>query len=550
VLSHALSSHAGAECSNAAQSDANKSSDEIGCSVFETRSAEWLDEAESFRYRFSFIRGLMKILFVASEGLPYSKTGGLADVVEALPKALVEMGHQVSVLLPRYHGNRVTSTLVSSVTISLGEQVRFPSIAEGASVAGVRYFFVDDPGYFDREHPYGDKSGEYPDNAERFAEFSRVAIEFAKRVLLPDVIHCHDWQTALVPALLRTQHAADPAVRSLPVVLTIHNLAYQGIFPQSALRKAGLPAQLFAMDALEFYGKINFLKGGLLFADYLSTVSRRYAKEIQTPEYGAGLEGVIVQRADRLVGILNGVDYAIWSPDIDTLIAQNYSAQNLDGKKVCKKDLLNAFKLPADKPEDLERPVVGIVSRFADQKGFDLIAQVASEIMKENLSLVVLGTGNPEYERFFKLLAEKYPRSVGVKIAYDDTLAHKIEAGADIFLMPSRYEPCGLNQIYSLRYGTVPVVRATGGLDDTVQNFDVKTQQGTGFKFDAYDGNALLECLRWALKVYRQPKSWRVVQNNGMAKDFSWKTSAAAYVTLYEAAKRSRIPRLAGTSKH
>jgi starch synthase len=331
--------------------------------------------------------------------------------------------------------------------------------------------------------------------------------------------------------------------------LTIHNLAYQGIFPQSALRKAGLPAQLFAMDALEFYGKINFLKGGLLFADYLSTVSRRYAKEIQTPEYGAGLEGVIVQRADKLVGILNGVDYAIWSPDTDTLIAQNYSAQNLDGKKACKKDLLNAFKLPADKPEDLERPVVGIVSRFADQKGFDLIAQVASEIMKENLSLVVLGTGNPEYERFFKLLAEKYPKSVGVKIAYDDTLAHKIEAGADIFLMPSRYEPCGLNQIYSLRYGTVPVVRATGGLDDTVQNFDVKTQQGTGFKFDAYDGNALLECLRGALKVYRQPKWWRVVQNNGMAKDFSWKTSAAAYVTLYEAAKRSRIPRVAGTSK-
>ena len=491
----------------------------------------------------------MKILFVASEGLPYSKTGGLADVVEGLPKALVEMGHQVAVLLPRYHGNRVTSTLVSSVTVSLGDQVRFPSIAEGVSVAGVRYFFVDDPGYFDREQPYGDKSGEYPDNAERFAEFSRVAIEFAKRVLLPDVIHCHDWQTALVPALLRTQHADDPAVRSLPVVLTIHNLAYQGMFPQSALRKAGLPAQLFAMDALEFYGRINFLKGGLLFADYLSTVSRRYAKEIQTPEYGAWLEGVIVQRADKLVGILNGVDYSIWSPETDTLIAQNYSAQNLDGKKACKKDLLNAFKLPADKPEDLDRPVVGIVSRFADQKGFDLIAQVAGEMMKEDLSLVVLGTGQTEYERLFKLLAEKYPGSVGVKIGYDNPLAHKIEAGADMFLMPSRYEPCGLNQIYSLRYGTIPVVRATGGLDDTVQNFDAKTQQGTGFKFDAYDGNALLECLRRALKVYREPKLWRVLQKNGMAKDFSWKTSAAAYVTLYEAAKRSRIPRVVGTSK-
>jgi starch synthase len=377
-----------------------------------------------------------------------------------------------------------------------------------------------------------------------------VAIEFAKRVLLPDVIHCHDWQTALVPVLLRTQHADDPAVRSLPVVLTIHNLAYQGMFPQSALRKAGLPAQLFAMDALEFYGRINFLKGGLLFADYLSTVSRRYAKEIQTPEYGAGLEGVIVQRADRLVGILNGVDYSIWSPETDTLIAQNYSAPNLDGKKACKKDLLNAFKLPADKLEDLERPVVGIVSRFADQKGFDLIAQVAGEMMKEDLSFVVLGTGQVEYERLFKLLAEKYPRSVGVKIGYDNPLAHKIEAGADMFLMPSRYEPCGLNQIYSLRYGTVPVVRATGGLDDTVQNFDAKTQQGTGFKFDAYDGNALLDSLRRALKVYREPKLWRALQKNGMAKDFSWKTSAAAYVTLYEAAKRSRIPRVVGTSKH
>jgi starch synthase len=491
----------------------------------------------------------MKILFVASEGLPYSKTGGLADVVEALPKALVEMGHQVAVLLPRYHGNRVTSTLVSSVTVSLGDQVRFPSIAEGASVAGVRYFFVDDAGYFDREQPYGDKSGDYPDNAERFTEFSRVAIEFAKRVLLPDVIHCHDWQTALVPVLLRTQHATDPAVRSLPVLLTIHNLAYQGIFPQVALRKSGLPARLFAIDALEFYGKLNFLKGGLLFADYLSTVSPRYAKEIQTPEYGAGLEGVIAQRADRLVGILNGVDYSIWSPETDTLIAQNYSAQNLDGKKACKKDLLNAFKLPADKAENLERPLVGIVSRFADQKGFDLIAQMASEMMKEDLSLVVLGKGQTEYEKLFKMLAERYPGSVGVKIGYDNVLAHKIEAGANMFLMPSRYEPCGLSQIYSLRYGTVPVVRATGGLDDTVQNFDAKTQQGTGFKFDAYDGRALLECLRGALKVYRNPSAWRVLQKNGMAKDFSWKTSAAAYVTLYEAAKRSRIPRVVGTSK-
>jgi starch synthase len=467
-------------------------------------------------------------------------------VVEALPRALQAAGHEVVVLLPRYHGNKIVSTLVSSVSIALGEQMRFAAIGEGAPVKGVRYFFVDDPAYFDRAHLYGEKSGDYPDNAERYALFSRAAIEFMKRVWLPDVIHCHDWQTALVPLLLRTQYANDPVVRSLPVVFTIHNLGYQGLFPQTAMQKVGLPANLFTMDALEFYGKVNFLKGGLIYADYLTTVSRRYAKEIQTPEYGWGLEGVIRNRADRLVGILNGVDYAEWSPEADTLIAQNYSVHNLDGKKACKKDLLTAFRLPE---ENLERPLIGIVSRFADQKGFDLIAHVAGELMKENVAIVALGTGQPEYEKLFKGLADKYSARVGVKIGYDNTLAHKIEAGADMFLMPSRYEPCGLNQIYSLRYGTVPVVRATGGLDDTIQNFSTKTQQGTGFKFDEYDGGALLGSIRAALKAYRDPKAWHTIQANGMAKDFSWKSSASAYVTLYEATKRARIPRVAGSSK-
>ncbi|HTS11386.1 MAG TPA: glycogen synthase GlgA [Candidatus Limnocylindrales bacterium] len=488
----------------------------------------------------------MKILFVSSEGLPYSKTGGLADVVEALPKALAEAGHEVAVLLPRYRGNKVASTLVSSITVALGDELRFPAIAEGQPVAGVRYFFVDDPTFFDREQLYGDKSGDYRDNAERFAEFSRVAIEFMKRVWLPDVVHCHDWQAALVPVLLRTQHSEDPVVRSLPVVFTIHNLAYQGMFPYTELRNIGLPDTLFTMDRLEFYGKVNFLKGGLIFSDYLTTVSRRYAKEIQTPEYGCGLEGVIRDRADRLVGILNGVDYAIWSPEADTFIAQNYSAHNLEGKKACKKNLLELFRLP---DENLERPLIGIISRFADQKGFDLIAEIGTEMMKENMALVALGTGQPEYEKLFKDLAERYPARVGVKIGYDNALAHRIEAGSDMFLMPSRYEPCGLNQIYSLRYGTVPVVRATGGLDDTIQNFDPKTQQGTGFKFEEYSGEQLLECIRAALKTYRDPKLWKAVQANGMAKDFSWKASAAAYVTVYEAAKRARIPRVAQTSK-
>ncbi len=488
----------------------------------------------------------MKILFISSEGLPYSKTGGLADVVEGLPRALQALGHEVAVLLPRYHGNKVASVLVSSVSATLGDKIRFPAIGEAAPVKGVRYFFVDDPPYFDRPQLYGDKAGDYPDNAERFAEFSRVAIEVMKRVWLPDVIHCHDWQAALVPVLLRTQHTTDPVVRSLPVILTIHNLGYQGIFPQAAMHAIGLPDTLFTMDALEFYGKVNFLKGGLIFADYLTTVSRRYAKEIQTPEFGAGLEGVIRNRADRLVGILNGVDYGAWSPESDPLIAQNYSVHNLEGKAACKKDLLAAFHLPE---ENLERPLIGIVSRFVDQKGFDLIEEIAPELLKENIALVALGNGQPEYEKLFKGLADKYSTRVGVKIGYDNALAHKVEAGADLFLMPSRYEPCGLNQIYSLRYGTVPVVRATGGLDDTIQNYSPKTHQGTGFKFYEYDGEALLESLRAALKAYRDPKVWHAIQVNGMAKDYSWKASAAAYVTLYEAAKRSRIPRVVGSSK-
>ena len=488
----------------------------------------------------------MKILFVSSEGLPYSKTGGLADVVEALPKALVEMGHEVCILLPQYHGNKIVSTLVSSLTVSLGETMRFPAIGEAAPVKGVRYFFVDDPPFFDRPHLYGDKTGDYADNAERFAEFSRVAIEVMKRVWLPDIVHCHDWQTSLVPVLLRTQHAADPVVRSLPVILTIHNLSYQGIFPQTAMRAIGLPDTLFTMDTLEFYGKVNFLKGGLIFADYLTTVSRRYAKEIQTPEFGGGLEGVIRNRADRLVGILNGVDYGAWSPESDSLIAQNYSVHNLEGKKACKKDLLAAFHLPE---ENLDRPLIGIVSRFVDQKGFDLIEEIAPELLKENIALVALGSGQPEYEKLFKSLADKYSPRVGVKIGYDNTLAHKIEAGADLFLMPSRYEPCGLNQIYSLRYGTVPVVRATGGLDDTIQTYSSRSQQGTGFKFDEYAGGALLSSIRAALKAYRDPKVWHAIQANGMVKDYSWKSSAAAYVTLYEAAKRARIPRVVGSSK-
>jgi starch synthase len=480
----------------------------------------------------------MRILFVASEGLPFAKTGGLADVIEGLPKALAQLGHDVAVVLPCYRGLEAGKAVLPSLTVPLGPETRFVAVRGGFARRRVRYYFVDDPEYFAREHLYGDRAGDYPDNAERFAAFSRAAIETAKLLFRAEVIHCHDWQAALLPVLLRTVYAADPAFAEVPTVLTVHNLGYPGLFPRETLERVGLPKKLFAMDGLEYYGKVNYLKGGMLFADYLTTVSRRYAEEIQTSECGYGLEGVVRARAGRVVGILNGVDYTAWDPRRDRLIAARYSAANLAGKQRCKKDLLDQMGLPE---ANLDRPVVGIVSRFVDQKGFDLIAEVADEMLEENLALVALGTGLAPYEELFRKLAARWPERVGVRIGYDNVLAHKIEAGADIFLMPSRYEPCGLNQIFSLRYGTVPVVRATGGLDDTIEPFDPVSGQGTGFKFSAYTGEAMLDSLRRALAAYRDRDAWRRLQLNGMAKDFSWKASAEEYARLYAAAREARI---------
>jgi starch synthase len=478
----------------------------------------------------------MRILFVASEGLPFSKTGGLADVVEALPKALVARGHEVAVVLPRYRGTKTSTIVMPSLTVPLGSRLRFPAVADGTLLNGVRYFFVDDPGYFDRDGLYGGPTGDYWDNAERFSEFSRAAIEIAKHIWPADVIHCHDWQTALVPVLLRTSYSDDPVMKDMPVVFTIHNMGYQGQFSRDAMERAGIPAVTFVPGGIEFYGDVNFLKGGIVYSDYITTVSRRYAQEIQTPAYGYGLDGVIRGRGDRLVGILNGVDYAAWNPAKDSLLPAKYSPKDLSGKLICKQDLLRTFGLP-DIPG---RPLVGIVSRFADQKGFDLIAEVAPEIMREDMALVVLGTGDRKYEQLFVTLAAAYPDRVGVKIAYDNAIAHKVEAGADMFLMPSRYEPCGLNQIYSLKYGTVPVVRATGGLDDTIELFDLEHGTGTGFKFWDYTGGALLYTLRQALHHFADERIWKRIQLNGMEKDFSWKTPAAEYGKLYEAARAAR----------
>jgi starch synthase len=487
----------------------------------------------------------MRILFVAPEGVPFSKTGGLADVIGGLPKELAGLGHEPAVFLPRYRSTKVYSPVVTNLTVPVGRETRTPAIVGGIEQDRVRYFFLEDPAAFDRDGLYGNSAGDYPDNPERFAEFSKAAIELAKSVWRPDVIHCHDWQTSLVSVFLRTFHADDPVFRAIPTVLTIHNLGYQGLFEPMVLERVGLQSWWFSIEGLEFWGKVNFLKGGLIASDWLTTVSRGYAREIQTPELGFGLEGVLRLRANRLVGILNGVDYAEWSPETDRLLAARYSALDPDGKLACKRDLLEQFGLPA---ANLEPAVVGMVSRLVDQKGFDLLAEAAEEILKADLFLVLLGSGDPRYEEFFLELAARHPRRVGVRIAYDNTLAHKIEAGADLFLMPSRYEPCGLNQIYSLRYGTLPVVRATGGLDDTVDAFDPKTGDGTGFKFREYQAAALVGCLREALAVYRDRPGWRRLQSNAMSRDFSWKASAAQYAHLYAEARKERISNAAASS--
>src|SRR4029077_10272914 len=313
---------------------------------------------------------VLRVLFAASEGLPFSKTGGLADVIEALPKALVAQGHELAVVLPRYRGIKTSMVVMPSMTIPLGGRLRFPSIADGTMLNGVRYFFVDDPGYFDRDGIYGGSAGEYSDKAERYSEFCRATIEIAQQVCPADIIHCHDWQTGLVPVLLRSSYATDPLVKDIPVIFTIHNLGYQGQFPAAVLDRAGIPREVHPPAGLEYYGDVNLLKGGLVYSDYLTTVSKKYAEEIQTSEYRYGHAGAIRSRRDHLVGILNGVDYSVWNPEKDKLIAATYSAKDLTGKHVCKKELLEIFGLY---PEHETRPVLGIVSRFADQKGFDLI---------------------------------------------------------------------------------------------------------------------------------------------------------------------------------
>ena len=481
----------------------------------------------------------MQIAFVASECVPYSKSGGLADVVGALPRALAALGHEVCVYSPRYRQTKLSDAakVVQSITVPFDDRYRFCSVWSGGEQSGVRFYFVDYPPFFDREGLYGTSTGDYPDNAERFALFSRAVLEASKILGVPQVFHCHDWQSALVPVLLRTQYAEDPAFRDTAVVFTIHNMGYQGLFSADTLPLLTLPWDLFTISKMEFFGNVNFLKGALVYSDFITTVSRKYSQEIQTTEFGFGLEGVLRNRAATVTGILNGADYEEWNPETDKFAVAHYSDEDLSGKAKCKQDLLAAFNVA--KP-DLGLPVIGIVSRFAAQKGFDLISQIMDRLAREEVITVALGAGDKPYEEMFLRLQKQFPQKIAVKIAYDNALAHKIEAGSDMFLMPSKYEPCGLNQIYSLHYGTVPIVRATGGLDDTIEPWNPRTGKGTGFKFSEYSGEALLEAVKEALWAFRDQTSWRRLMRNGMGKDFSWNASAKEYVRVYEKALQAQ----------
>jgi starch synthase len=483
------------------------------------------------QFRAQLTGGPVNIVFAASECVPFSKTGGLADVVGALPKALAELGHSVSVYLPKYRQTKLDSpkVLLPSVTVPFDDQYRFCSILDGGRRDGVQFYFVDYPPFFDRESLYGTPAGDYSDNAERFALYCRAVLEASKILGVPDIFHCHDWQSALVPILLKTSYVDDPVFVDTSTVFTIHNLGYQGLFPPDTLPLLMLPWDLFTIDKLEFWGKVNFLKGALVFSDYLTTVSRKYAQEIQTSEYGFGLEGVLRGRAGSLAGILNGVDYSEWSPENDKFIAKPYSRENLDGKQECKHDLLREFGIA-----ETSSPVVGIISRFVAQKGFDLIADIAVDLSRLPVIFTILGSGDRMYEELMRKLNRQMPEKFAVKVAYDNALAHKIEAGADMFLMPSQYEPSGLNQMYSLKYGTVPVVRATGGLDDSVEQWNPSAGKGTGFKFSAYTGSALLGAVREALQVFKDQSAWKQLMISGMSKDFSWTASAKEYVKVYE----------------
>jgi starch synthase len=472
----------------------------------------------------------MRILMVGSEAQPFAKTGGLADVLGSLPQALVRLGHHVDLVIPRYRG--ITRGLKShSVQVTFGGEVTIADVYR-FDHDGVGVHLIDHPGYFDRDYLYGIGSQDYADNPERFAFLAQAALQVATRPPGYDVVHAHDWQAGLVPVLAARLFRSGQVRQRLPTVFTIHNLAYQGVFDASWLLRLGLGWDLMRTDALEYWNRISYLKGGIVFSRLVTTVSPTYAREIQSPALGFGFDGILRDRAADLIGILNGIDYDQWDPARDAYLPVPFDASRLDGKAAAKREVLQRFGFEVDEAR-AGRPLVGMISRLVDQKGFDLLAALADELPRLDATFVLLGTGDRKYEDLWLALSARYGERISARIGFDEGLAHLIEGGADLFLMPSQFEPCGLNQMYSLRYGTVPLVRATGGLADTVRNFDPGTGEGTGFTFDEYSPQALLGTLRWALGVFQDRGAWRRMQQAGMREDHSWDASARAYEEAY-----------------
>lgn len=494
----------------------------------------------------------MKIVVAASEAVPFAKTGGLADVAGALPLALERLGHESILIVPFYRraGKSGLSFHASEakLRIPIGSKTVEGKIQTcRLPRSNVTALLIDQPHYFDRDELYQISGVDYADNCERFVFFSRAVLETIRLLdLRPDVIHCNDWQTGLIPVYLDELYRSRPGFAEIGTLMTVHNLAYQGSFWHWDMPLTGLDWRLFHWRALEFYGRLNFLKAGLVFADLPATVSPTYAREIQEPALGCGLDGLLRERAADLRGIVNGIDTAVWNPRIDKLILARYDAETVaGGKAACKGQLQRRAGLP----ERLDVPLFAQIGRLDPQKGWDLLAEVADELLGKDVQMVILGEGQPRYHELLDRLAARHPGKIRAFLEFSNPLAHQIEAGADLFLMPSLYEPCGLNQLYSLAYGTVPIVRATGGLADTVEDAtesSLESGRATGFVFRTPSADALRGAIARALSLWTDPAAWERLAQAGMRQDWSWDHSARAYVELYEEIRRRRAPRAAG----
>ncbi len=482
------------------------------------------------------MRENLRFLIVSSEIVPFAKTGGLGDVVGALAKNLENLGVNVSLAMPKYKRPEIDETAkeicAKDIEIKIGDEIYKGSVWKGATGTSINVYFIDNPSFFYREELYGAGGNDYPDNHKRFIFFSLLLLEFLKKKnLYFDLIHCNDWQTALIPAFIKLRG------NNSATLFTIHNLAYKGLFPPETILLTGFGWNYFTPEFFEFYNQFCFLKGGIKFSNIINTVSERYALEIQTPEFGEGLDGFLKSRSDSLFGILNGVDYDVWNPTIDSYLKSKYSSRSLGRKKINKEDLIKECGLDID----LEKPLIGIITRLADQKGLDILLPVLDEIISLGAGMVILGKGEEFYERALKEKAKKLKGKLCVRIEFNESLAHKIEGGADMFLMPSRYEPCGLNQLYSMKYGTVPIVRAVGGLYDSVKEFNTVKETGTGFRFEKYEPEELLKAVRRAIKVFKNQEKWKKLMKNCMKEDFSWEKSAKKYIKLYELAIENNL---------